>query len=312
MQASVVETFKKDGLAVVKNFADKKTVDGMLKRMDELLESWDPAESLDSEFQVADDAHVSNSYFVESADKIRFFLEPGAVSKGVLKPGIDKKETVHKVGHGLHIMDPVFKAYSASNKVKEVVKSLGYQDPVLPQSMYIFKQKLIGDPAAIHQDSTFLFTTPRPTCLGLWLALHDATLDNGCLWGRPGSHEEGVRRIFKRNPKYFSDGKEEERPLIFEPLPDAAQIPDEGRIVTTAEEAYSLGYKPCPVSAGDLVLIHGEVDHLSLPNHSSSSRHTYQLHLVEGPKAGCTWSPTNWLQYKDGRPFPSLALSEEG
>ncbi len=32
----------------------------------------------------------------------------------------------------------------------------------------------------IHvQDSCFLFTEPRQTCLGLWLALHDARLDNG-------------------------------------------------------------------------------------------------------------------------------------
>jgi ectoine hydroxylase-related dioxygenase (phytanoyl-CoA dioxygenase family) len=39
-----------------------------------------------------------------------------------------------------------------------------------------------------HQDSTFLYTEPR-TCTGLWLALEDATINNGCLWAIPGSHK---------------------------------------------------------------------------------------------------------------------------
>jgi hypothetical protein len=28
---------------------------------------------------------------------------------------------------------------------------------------------------------------------------------------------------------------------------------------------------------------------------------------IEGLAAGVTWSAENWLQYPDGRPFPSLA-----
>ena len=73
--------------------------------------------------------------------------------------------------------------------------------------MYIFKHKLIGSEVTSHQDSSFLYTTPRPTCLGMWLALEDATLENGCLWARPGSHKEPVRRQFARNPEYFEEGK---------------------------------------------------------------------------------------------------------
>jgi hypothetical protein len=68
---------------------------------------------------------------------------------------------------------------------------------------YIFKQPLIGGEATSHQDSCFLFTTPRQTCIGLWLALQPATLANGCLWLRPGSHTEPVRRHMARNPAYF-------------------------------------------------------------------------------------------------------------
>ena len=45
-----------------------------------------------------------------------------------------------------------------------------------------------------HQDSTFLYTDP-PSVIGLWLALEDATVENGCLFSQPGSHLEVHPRL---------------------------------------------------------------------------------------------------------------------
>ena len=36
--------------------------------------------------------------------------------------------------------------------------------------------------------------------IGLWFALEDVTKENGCLWFIPGSHRDGVSRLFIRNP----------------------------------------------------------------------------------------------------------------
>lgn len=38
------------------------------------------------------------------------------------------------------------------------------------------------------------------TTVGFWIALEDATIQNGCLWFASGSHKSGVHRRFKRNP----------------------------------------------------------------------------------------------------------------
>lgn len=38
-----------------------------------------------------------------------------------------------------------------------------------------------------HQDATFLYTEPLGRVMGLWIALEDATVNNGCLWFIPGS-----------------------------------------------------------------------------------------------------------------------------
>jgi len=168
--------------------------------------------------------------------------------------------------------------------------------------MYICKQDRLGGEVTSHQDSTFLATEPRETCLGLWLALEDATLQNGCLWARPGSHKEPVRRRFIRNPaidptKPIDPGTPE---LIFDQTAEA--LPWDGAMPkgeTPEAGVRAAGFEPLPVRAGDLVLIHGAVDHLSLANTSGCSRHTFQLHLVEGPNSGVQWAKSNWLQLPD-------------
>ena len=206
-------------------------------------------------------------------------------------------------------------------KYVTLVHELGWIDPVVPQSMYIFKQAKIGGAVNSHQDSTFLYTTPRQSCLGLWLALDDATLQNGCLWVRPKSHREPVRRQFKRNVNYFgaeaiqegsnvAQGDTSQPKMIMETLVKDEKIPWEGLLPDGSdppcEGLLRAGFVPVECKAGDLVCFPGELDHLSLPNTSDKARHTFQLHLVEGEEAGVTWAKTNWLQYPRGSPFLSI------
>ena len=277
-------------------------------------------------------AQGSSDYFLDSADRIHFFTEVGAAAAdGVgLRPSYRsrKAEALNKVGHALHLRDAVFRGYSNSAKLRELVGALGWVSPVVPQSMYIFKQAGIGGEVTSHQDSTFLFTTPRQTCLGLWLALEDATLTNGCLWVRPGSHHEPVRRAFVRQPQPpaagGAAGGAATAAMGFEQQPEAEPVAWEGALPRSAapggllggllaalrrlalgsrfDDLFAAGFVPVECRAGDLVCFPGTLDHLSLANSTGKSRHTFQLHLVEGPAAGVEWSPRNWLQYPTGGP----------
>jgi len=75
---------------------------------------------------------AKSRYFFDSADRVHFFEEAGEQKK------------LNKAGHGLHLMDNAFGTYSTSDKVKRLLKTLGYRKPVLPQSMYIFKPSEVG------------------------------------------------------------------------------------------------------------------------------------------------------------------------
>ena len=192
--------------------------------------------------------------------------------------------------------------------------------------MLICKQPFVGGEVVPHQDSTFLATDP-PSCIGIWLALEDATKDNGCLWTVPGSHVAGCHRRFVR----AADGS-----VSFTGAPPP-QCDDAAATAGTQ-------LVPVEVKAGTLVVLHGANVHLrcvgvlgvgvggrgrgascrsgcsrrrtdipssaclcSKENTSPASRLAYSMHFVEGAP-DVRWLPDNWLQREAALPFEPLAL----
>ena len=102
---------------------------------------------------------------------------------------VDKKQAFNKVGHALHDLHPTFESFAYSQVTKTLAAEvMGFKEPVLLQSMYIFKNPRIGGEIGAHKDSSFLTTKPL-SCCGIWIALDSATIENGCMWGVPGSHK---------------------------------------------------------------------------------------------------------------------------
>jgi len=141
-----------------------------------------------------------------------------------------------------------------------------------------------------HQDSTFLYTEP-PSCLGIWLALEDTDGSNGCLRVRGGSHREPIReRLVRRNSTQRAGGGGVR--LVFERLSNASTPPD-------------AAFTPLETASGDLVVMHGALEHFSAAGvDPSRTRESLQVHLV---KADARWLPDNWLQYPAGLSFLPLA-----
>ena len=99
--------------------------------------------------------------------------------------------------------------------------------------------------------------------------------------------------------------------MVFEAEQPQASVPWEGKLPEgswppPSDGLFDAGFVPVECAAGDLVVFPGTLDHLSLANSTEKSRHTFQLHLVEGEAEGVRWSKSNWLQYPEGREFHSL------
>ncbi|KAH9316545.1 hypothetical protein KI387_025172, partial [Taxus chinensis] len=262
LTAEQLQYFNSEGYLVLEGFASSEECRDMTQRMGELLEAFDPSDS--SVFSSTNQQELTANHFYESAEKISFFFEERAYDNdGKLKQ--PKELSINKVGHALHELDPVFSKFCCSGKVANVLASLHYKQPTIIQSMYIFKQPGIGGEVVPHQDNSFLYTEP-PSCTGLWLALEDATIENGCIWALPKSHKEGLVRRFLRD----SNGVHYDKPSPPYDYND---------------------FVPIEVKAGALLVIHGDLVHHSFQNKSLKSRHALSLHAVD--TYGCTWAKNN-------------------
>jgi phytanoyl-CoA hydroxylase len=261
-----VAQYNEAGFLVLAGFADENACDQLRDRAAEMVQQFDPRDVV-SVFSTHEQNRLTDEYFLTSGDKIRFFFEENAFNNdGTLK--FEKEKSINKIGHALHDLDPVFDRFSRDSKVKELAAAIGFEDALLLQSMYIFKQPNIGGEVTCHQDSTFLYTEPIDI-VGLWFALEDATVENGCLWAITGGHRSGLKSRWVRTP----EGMKFET-FNAEPWPEDQLVPLE-------------------VAKGSLILLHGMLPHRSFENRSSRSRHAYTLHLIK-PEA--RYPAENWLQ----------------
>ncbi len=116
---------------------------------------------------------------------------------------------------------------------------LVYPDPELVLSVLWFKPPRIGSAKPPHQDAAYL-PADRRDQLSVWIALDDATPDNGCLQMLPGSHRRGLLPHIGREP----------------------QLPDLGELRPVL----------VPLAAGDAVVFTALTAHASGINHTDRPR----------------------------------------
>jgi phytanoyl-CoA hydroxylase len=278
-----IDRFGRDGFLVVPDFVTAEACDELRRRAEELVEAWEPGAAR-TVFTTEAQARVSNREFLASGSTSWCFFEEGAFDEhGELRR--PKALSINKIGHAMHDLDPVFERFTYTPELAAIAADVGLHDPLVLQSMYIFKQPAIGGEVGCHQDATFLYTDPI-TVTGFWFAIEDATLENGCLWAAPGAHRTGLRERFRRAGAMTDDDGTEFEVLDPTPLP----VPPEDLV-------------PLEVPAGTMVVLDGQLPHWSDANRSGHSRHAYTVHCISASAEYPAW---NWLQRRAELPLRRL------
>jgi len=106
--------------------------------------------------------------------------------------------------------------------------------------------------------------------VGLWFALEDATLQNGCLWAIQGGHKLGLKSRFVR----AKDGGTRFDIFDDSPWPEKE-------------------LRPLEVEKRTMIVLHPLLPHMSRENRSAKSRHAYTLHVID---ASVDYPKSNWLR----------------
>ena len=121
--------------------------------------------------------------------------------------------------------------------------------PELFQDQALLKPPLIGREKPWHQDNAYFNLPPETTVVGVWIALDEATPENGCMYVIPGSHRAGPVVHFKRRDWQICDT-------------DVA-----------ADDAWTVPLKP-----GGCLFFHGLLHHGTPPSRSPQRRRALQFH----------------------------------
>jgi len=271
LSTAQIRQFQEQGFLVLKNAFSKSEISRVKNSATGIVADFD-IDRHRSVFKTTDRDAGRDDYFFDSAEAVHCFLEEGALGKGgdLLRT---KELAINKIGHALHDRVPEFGRFCRLPLIGEVLRDIGYSTPQLWQTMYIFKQPGIGGEVRWHQDASYLITNPPKVC-GVWIAIEDATRENGCLWMQPGQHRSPLREIYEVDWQTRR-----------------------GTLRSLDNTPWAIGEAVAmEVPAGSMVVFHDHMPHYSSRNHSDLSRHAFTLHISESDAA---WSEKNWLQRPD-------------
>ncbi|XP_025832018.1 phytanoyl-CoA dioxygenase 1 [Agrilus planipennis] len=216
-----IDELKGNGFALLQNFVSRDELSVLKNEVQKLLENLPkPKDRVKFDPTTPEQQQVR----FNSCNEIDYFFKPNALGYNgelLMKPDVGIKI----IGYCLH-KNKVLREQIFNSKVRNIFKEIGYENPVVVQSLLHFTGK---SPAApVHQDTTYMICDPAKI-VGLFVALDDTDTGNGCPWFLSGSHKTGPQRLMKRNPK--SDKKDDimfDKPPInintenFEPVQCAA------------------------------------------------------------------------------------------
>lgn len=202
-------------------------------------------------------------------------LARGGYPCETLKPveeGLSDDEVLQRILciHQPHYISPVMEKYVKHPKICGVLSQITaahlpwWDGSVKCMQSMVFVKPPQFQGQAWHQDEIYIPTRDR-SLIGAWIALDDATLENGCLWIIPGSHKKG----------YLHPQRAHGNPDEFDFAAESYGFDESAAI-------------PVEVKAGTLVFFNGYLLHRSFKNRSEVYRRVLVNHYCNA------WSFLPW------------------
>ncbi len=204
-------------------------------------------------------------------------------------PEVSDDDALHSILciHHPGLVSPVAARFAAHPAIAKVLSRLvgahiAHWNGAVKCVEQMFFAKGPGKPGqAWHQDERYIPTRDR-TLTGVWIAIDDATVQNGCLWVVPGSQRNGYMYPIAK-PKDI---------IEFDASDECYGFDDRGAV-------------PVEVKAGTVVFFNGYLLHRSLRNRSDGWRRALVSHYMN------SWSLLPWYEVDvPGQGLQSVGIAD--
>ena len=193
--------------------------------------------------------NYDGALITRDGSRVELLTEPGYDPLGDGVDADDALDHIRKIAW-YENEHPLFAELIESPRVKGIAAQLiGEAAAVMFQTMALVKPPLFGSEKPWHQDNAYFKYAPLESVCGFWLALDDATKENGCMHVLPGWHRRGGLRHVHTN--------------------DCQILPDRVRW----DEAVAV-----ELPAGGAMFFSGMLPHQTPPNRSAKRRRALQFH----------------------------------
>lgn len=180
---------------------------------------------------------------------------------------------------------PVFGEFlGPESPMQQIIADLIGDHPLLYQSLALIKPPKIGSTKPWHQDNAYFSVKPLESICGVWIAIDEATVQNGCMHMLRGQHKVGpLQHEHKR------DCEINVRKLDLSTL------------------------QPVPMKPGSALFFSGMIPHETPPNRSDHRRRALQFHF-RGSRSEILPGPEYDAVFKDanGQPASCEAVRRAG
>jgi phytanoyl-CoA hydroxylase len=183
LNSELLEQYRNEGYIALENVLSPEEVEASKAALSELFQRI-----------VLNDGSLKEGKFWNSPDALtphKFFIqyEPG------YRP--DPNSTVEELELKLRKLmwftdqHPVFEFLVSNHPViRNVIETLLGDRALLYQDMALVKPPFIGSEKPWHQDNAYFEAAPLDATIGCWIALDEATVENGCMHVLPGRYDQ--------------------------------------------------------------------------------------------------------------------------
>lgn len=158
-----------------------------------------------------------------------------------------------------HRAHPVFDGLIRDARLLDAIESLIGPNIRLVHFQGLYKPPHTGGNVQWHQDDYYFGVNKKDAVASCWLALDDATVENGCMWVVPGAHNRLHDHQKNWDPK--------DKKGFFFSIKDTA--------------SFDANAVPIELKRGQCLFHHGLMPHRSFGNKSARMRRAFAMHFFD-------------------------------